>query len=177
LIRLRRVFFSPKSRRFLPRLPIFLDRQNRSRLRVPAQLLVIMQTWNQSCQWAGSNFFLRFTPEAGEAGTSSPSRGLRGGTAGGGSSPGRGLSGRMDRGRPRHPPALLSSISRGSDRCPHRGVVAHPGGFSSFQAALRTNTPSCHGTSSNRGACRIVEQHVTGDSSFKRPGDVGTDAE
>jgi hypothetical protein len=59
---------------------------------------------------------------------------------------------------------------------PEDGVVTHPGGFSSFQAALRTNTPSCHGTSGNQGACRIVGQHVTGDTSFKRPCDVGTDA-
>ena len=83
----------------------------------------------------------------------------------------------MDRGRPRHPPALLSSLSRWSGRRPHRGVGARPGGFSSCQAAYRTNRPSCHGISSNQGACRIVGQHVTGDSSFKRPGDVGTDAE
>jgi hypothetical protein len=87
------------------------------------------------------------------------------------------LPGRMDRGRSRHPPALLSSLSRSSGRRPHRGVGARPGGFSSCQATYRTNRPSCHGISSNQGACRIVEQHVMGDSSFKRPGDVGTDPE
>lgn len=110
----------------------------------PADLSATPRTCTTPCYHANvtsivsmgqSEFFLRFTPK-GAARRGPRARGVGSEEARRGRFvAGEGLPGRMDRGRPRHPPALLSSLSRWSDRHPHRGVGARPGGFSSCQAA------------------------------------------
>ena len=124
------------------------------------------------------NFFARCTPKARRGGDLEPGRGLRGGAAGGDPSPGRGVPGRMDRGRPQHPPALLSAISPvGPADVPIGASAAIHADSQAPKATYRTNRPSCHGISSNQGSCRIGGQHVACDLGFKRPGDVGTKAD
>jgi hypothetical protein len=57
----------PKSRPNPPRSLNVCDRQNLRPVHAPAQSLVMMQTWNQSCQWGGPQnfFFSEVAPSAG----------------------------------------------------------------------------------------------------------------